>query len=223
VPLALLRAAYWLKLRRRVDVLSLDTIRRDLRRIAVVGPALAFAFSLAATTLPHSSALERFFPLFVVWIASTANAFCLTRLAYAAALIVFAASAPLVAALLEGGSPAIWLAAMLLVVSCLVIVMLGENYRAFAEIVRSRLLVAERHRAAEEAKEAATAIAYTDYLTSLPNRRWMQSLLASRVEAARRRRPARSRRLQADQRHPWASGRRRGPETGGRPSRRRDA
>ena len=179
---ALHRVAYWLKLRERVDSLSLEAIRRDLRRAAAAGPALAFAFSLIAAAMPEIGAFERALLLFGVWIASAASAFCLTRFAHAAGLIVFAASAPLVAALVRGGGPAFWLAALLLVISCLVIFMLCENYRAFADIVRSRFLAAEKYRAAEEAKEAATAVAYTDYLTSLPNRRWMQSLLASRVE-----------------------------------------
>jgi len=183
LPFAVHRAAYWLKIRARVDSLSLEAIRRDLRRAAAAGPALAFAFSLIAAAVPGTDTLERALLLLGVWIASAASAFSLTRLPHAAGLIVFAASAPLVAALLRGGGPAFWLAALLLVISCLVIFMLGENYRAFADIVRSRCLAAEKHRAAEEAKEAATAIANTDYLTSLPNRRWMQSLLASRVEA----------------------------------------
>ena len=185
LPFATFRAVYWLRIRERVDALSLDFIRRDVRRAAVVGPALAFALSLVATALPEGGAVERSPLLFGVWIACAASAFCLTRLIHAAALIVFAASAPLVADLVAGGGAAFWLAGMLLVITCLVIVMLGENYRAFADIVRSRLVASEKHRAAEEAKAAATAMAYSDELTSLPNRRWMQSLLASRVEAGR--------------------------------------
>ncbi len=185
LPHAILRVLHWLKIRESVDALSLDSIRRVVRRTATVGPVLAFTLSLIAVVLPTGGAIERSLLLFGVWIASAASAFCLTRLAQAAALIVLAASAPLVAALLQGGAATFWLAGMVLVTSCIVIVMLGENHRAFADIVRSSLLAAERRRAAEEAKEAATAIAHTDDLTSLPNRRWMQSQLASRVEAGR--------------------------------------
>jgi diguanylate cyclase (GGDEF)-like protein len=61
--------------------------------------------------------------------------------------------------------------------------MLSENYQAFADIVRSRFLIAEKHRDAEQARKAANAIAHTDYLTGLPNRRRLQSLLSARVEA----------------------------------------
>jgi diguanylate cyclase (GGDEF)-like protein len=62
--------------------------------------------------------------------------------------------------------------------------MLDEHFRMFAEIVRSRLVIAERQRAAEEARLAAMTIALTDDLTGLPNRRCFQSLLADRIRTA---------------------------------------
>ncbi len=186
LPITVLQMAYWLRTGKHVDSLGLHVMRRDIRFATIFSPALALALSMvAAIALPQSDLLERSLLLFAIWLATAASAFCLTRLAHAAALVVSAGSAPLIAALLHGGSgPTFWFAALLLVVSCLVIVMLSENYRAFADIVRSRSIIAEKHRAAEDAREAATAIAYTDYLTSLPNRRWLQELLASRVEAA---------------------------------------
>jgi diguanylate cyclase (GGDEF)-like protein len=62
--------------------------------------------------------------------------------------------------------------------------MLHENFRMFAEIVRSRFLIAESQRAAEEARQAAMTIALTDELTGLPNRRCFQNLLADRIRTA---------------------------------------
>ncbi len=185
MTIAVLVMAYWLRVRKRAGSRSLDVMRRDIRLATVFGPALALVLSLiAAVALPQTDDLERSLLVFGIWFATAAGAFCLTRLAHAAVLVVFAASAPLIAALLRGGDGlTFWFAALLLVISCLVIVMLTENYRAFADIVRSRFIIAEKHRAAEDAREAATAIAYSDYLTSLPNRRWIQSLLSSRVEA----------------------------------------
>ena len=47
--------------------------RRDVRRAAVVGPALAFALSLVATALPEGGAVERSPLLFGVWIACAAS------------------------------------------------------------------------------------------------------------------------------------------------------
>ena len=184
LPIAVLPMGYWLRARQRVDSLSFDVMRREIRLAIVFSPALALAFSIiAAVALPQTDLLGRPLLLFAIWFATAASAFCLTRLAYAAAFVVAAATAPLIAALLRGDGLTLWLAVLLLVVSCLVIVMLRENYRVFADIVRSRFIIAEKHRAAEDARKAATAIAYTDYLTSLPNRRWLQSQLASRVEA----------------------------------------
>ena len=72
------------------------------------------------------------------------------------------------------------------VAACFVVRMLGENFRMFAEIVRSRFTMAEKQRAAEEARQAAMAIALTDHLTALPNRRCFQGLLADRASAAAR-------------------------------------
>jgi diguanylate cyclase (GGDEF)-like protein len=62
--------------------------------------------------------------------------------------------------------------------------MLAEHFRMFAEIVRSRLVIAEQQLAAEEARQAAMTIALTDDLTGLPNRRCFQSLLAERIRTA---------------------------------------
>ena len=77
-----------------------------------------------------------------------------------------------------------WLAALLTGAACFVIRMLGENFRMFAEIVRSRFLVAEKQRAAEDARQAAMTIALTDDLTGLPNRRCFQGLLVDRIRTA---------------------------------------
>jgi diguanylate cyclase (GGDEF)-like protein len=75
----------------------------------------------------------------------------------------------------------ICLAALIAIATGFVIRMLGENFRMFAEIVRSRLVIAEQRRAAEEARLAAMTIALTDDLTGLPNRRCFQTLLADRI------------------------------------------
>ena len=64
--------------------------------------------------------------------------------------------------------------------------MLSENFRIFAEIVRSRFAIAEQQRAAEDARQAAMAIALTDDLTGLPNRRCFFSLLADGIRAGKK-------------------------------------
>ena len=98
----------------------------------------------------------------------------------------------------------------------------------FAEIVRSRFVIAEQQRVAEEARQAAMTIALTDDLTGLPNRRCFQSLLADRIRTRNGDRRAvragtdRPRRLQAHQRRSRASGRRRDSEASRRPARQGD-
>ena len=117
-----------------------------------------------------------------VWIAAAACAFCLSALGSVAGVVVAAATAPLVVAFLSRGADlTLWLAALMTVAACFVIRMLGENSRMFAEIVRSRFAMAEKQRAAEDAKEAAMAIALTDDLTGLPNRRCFLGELAERI------------------------------------------
>ena len=76
------------------------------------------------------------------------------------------------------------LAPLIVIVPAFVIRMLDENFRMFAEIVRSRFVIAESQRAAEEARRAAMNIALTDDLTGLANRRGFQSLLADRIRTA---------------------------------------
>ena len=65
--------------------------------------------------------------------------------------------------------------------------MLAENFRMFVEIVRSRFVIAEQQRVAEEARRAAMTIALTDDLTGLPNRRCFHSLLADKINTGGRR------------------------------------
>jgi diguanylate cyclase (GGDEF)-like protein len=181
------RLIYWLRARRSLAAQSLDVMRRDIRIATALGPALALGFSIVvASALPEAEPLEKAPVLFAVWITAAASALSLIRLPYAPSFVVFGSSAPLVVALLSVRTGlTFWLALLLLVVASLLIAAFAENYRVFAEIIRSRFLAAENQRAAEDAQQAVTAIAYTDYLTGLPNRRWLQTLLAARVEAGR--------------------------------------
>ena len=194
---------------------------------AVLGPALAFTLALmAAFSTSQGSVVEFTLALVAVWVAAAACAFCLNALGSAASVAVAAATAPLIVAFLTRGTDlTLWLAALMTVAACFVIRMLGENFRMFAEIVRSRFAIAEKQRAAEDARQAAMAIALTDDLTGLPNRRCFQGQLADRIRTGTKtarpfaRRPRRPRRLQAHQRCSRTSGRRRNPQAGRGPAR----
>ena len=189
LAVSLYRLISWLKARGRVEHERLDAIRRQVLAASVLKPALAFALSLmAAASARHGGVLELSLALAAVSVVVAASAFCLNALAGAGSLVVAAWAAPLVAAFVDRGDGlSLWLAALLTVVSCFVIRMLSENSRIFAEIVRSRFALAERQRAAEDARQAAMAIALTDDLTGLPNRRCFFSLLADRIRAGKER------------------------------------
>ena len=167
----LYRLAHWLEVRPCMECQSLDVIRRDLRQANVEIPALTFVFCLlAVTAFRRVEPLEKSLLLVASWIVAAACALCLMRLARCAVLVVAAATAPITAAfVLSGHQYSIWLAALIGIASSLIGYMLIENSRAFFELVRSRFTIADMHRAAEEGRQAATAIANSDYLTGLPN------------------------------------------------------
>jgi diguanylate cyclase (GGDEF)-like protein len=179
------RLVAWFRVRGRVEGETFEVIRREVRAASVLGTALACALSLMAARFTWQSGdVEFSLALVAVWVAAAACAFCLSALAGAASFVVVAATAPLIVVFLNRGTDlTLWLAALLTFASCFIIRMLGENFRMFAEIVRSRLAIAEKQHAAEHARQAAMAIALTDDLTGLPNRRCFQGLLADRMGA----------------------------------------
>ncbi len=179
------RLAYWLRMRGFVDRQSLDVMRRDIRQAGLVGPVLMLGFSVvAAVFVQPDSVVEKSLLLVAVWTTAVATAFCLMRLVRTAVFIIAGSTVPLVVTLVANGNDlTYWVAGLLVAVSALICHVLFDNSQAFAEIVRSQFVIAEMHRGAQDAAKVANAIAYTDYLTGLPNRRSLQALLASRVEA----------------------------------------
>jgi len=188
LPAALLafstfRLVAWLKARAGVDRAKLGAVQREVLGASVLGPALALALAMmAAVSTADSNVVEFVLAQVAVWIAVAACSFCLSALGSVAGIVVAAATAPLIVAFLMRGSDlTMWLAALMTVAACFVIRMLGENFRMFAEIVRSRFVIAEKQREAEDAREVAMAIALTDDLTGLPNRRCFHGRLADRI------------------------------------------
>jgi diguanylate cyclase (GGDEF)-like protein len=188
LPAALLvlstfRLVSWVKARADVDRAGLDAIRREIIGASLLGPALAFALAiLASVSTAQSNIVEFALAQVAVWIAVAACSFCLSALGNVPGIVVAAATTPLIVSfLIRGSDLTTWLAALLTIGAGFVIRMLGENFRMFAEIVRSRLALAEKQRAAENARQAAMTIALTDDLTGLPNRRSFQSRLAERI------------------------------------------
>jgi diguanylate cyclase (GGDEF)-like protein len=187
VAVSAFRLLTWFKARSRVELETLEVVRRRLRAASVLGPTLSFVFVVTTAISTWRDGVAEFaLALAAVWVVAAVCAICLNVVAREASMIVVAATAPLVAAFLARGAQLTFLlAALIAIAAAFVIRVLGENFGMFAEIVRSRFVIAEQRRAAEEARRAAMTIALTDDLTGLPNRRCFQSLLADRIGRAR--------------------------------------
>jgi diguanylate cyclase (GGDEF)-like protein len=183
IAVSVYRLRSWFKARARVELDALDLVQRRVRAASFLGPALTFAFSLTTAIATWEDGLLEFaLALLTVWGVAAICAFCLNVMASEASIIVVAATVPLLVAFLARGAElTVALAILVVIAACFVIRMLEENFRMFAEIVRSRFVIAEKQRVAEEAQKAAMTIALTDDLTGLPNRRCFQTLLADRM------------------------------------------
>jgi diguanylate cyclase (GGDEF)-like protein len=186
IAVSLFRLVSWFKARASVEREALDLVRRKVRTASVLGPTLTFAFALAtAISTWQGGVFEFTLALLAVWVVATICAMCLNRIAREANVIVIAATAFLIIAFVARGSGlTLSLAPLVAIAACFIIRMLDEHFRMFAEIVRSRLVIGEQQRVAEEARQAAVTIALTDHLTGLPNRRCFQGLLADRIRTA---------------------------------------
>ena len=188
IAVSVLRLRSWFKARAGIDDETLDAVRRKVRTASILGPTLTLAFVLVtAVSTWRDGVVEFALALVAVWVVAAVCAVCLNMVASEARVIVVAATAPLIVAFLARGAElTLCLAALIAIAAGFVIRVLGENFRLFAEIVRSRFVIAEQQRLAEQARQAAMTIALTDDLTGLPNRRCFQSLLADKITTAAR-------------------------------------
>ena len=186
IAVSAFRLICWFKARAGVEFEALDRIRRKVRIASLLGPALTLAVALTmAISTWQDDVAEFALALLAVWVIAAVCAICLNRIASEANVIVIAATGPLIVAFLARGAElTLGLAALVAVAACFIIRMLDEHFRMFAEILRSRFIIAERQRVAEEARLAAMTIALTDDLTGLPNRRCFHSLLADKIRTA---------------------------------------
>jgi diguanylate cyclase (GGDEF)-like protein len=186
IAVSVFRLVSWLNARTRVELEAPDVIRRKVRAASCLGPAMTFAFALTtAVATWHDSVVEFALSLVAVWGVAAVCAICLNRIAGEANIIVLAATTSLVAAFLARSADlTLGLAPLVAIAACFMVRMLDEHFRMFAEIVRSRLAIAEQQRVAEEARRVAMTIALTDELTGLPNRRCFLTLLKDKIGSA---------------------------------------
>ena len=131
-----------------MELEALDLVQRKVRAASLLGPALTFAFAMTtAISTWQDGVLEFALALLAVWGVAAVCAFCLNMMASEASIIVVAATAPLIVAFLARGAElTLALAVLVAIAPGFVIRMLEENFRMFAEIVRSRF--ADRRKAA---------------------------------------------------------------------------
>lgn len=178
-----LRLRYWLSVRAIAARQEIQIMRRDIRGTLILGPLIALVFAgVGICLIFYANPVQQSLAAVAIWVAATACAFCLAALPAASIPVVLAAAMPLaVTFLLSGNDMLRALACVVILISFLVIYMLVQNYRSFEDMVASRCEIETRHRQAEQAKEAATLLAHTDYLTNLSNRRHFELLLNARV------------------------------------------
>jgi len=183
LAVAVFRLRYWMNARGEVERRELRVVRRDIVATKFLGPGLTLGFmTIGLVSISTGDFVTKLLVLAVIWIAAVASAFCLFVLPRTAMLVVSSAGAPLMVMFLyQRMEITTMLAIVIFIVSALINYILRENFKNFTEIVRSRALIAEKHRQAEVARDAATDMALTDPLTGLSNRRHFEALLERRI------------------------------------------
>lgn len=178
------RMRYWSRALSHVDSRDIRTIKRDILGTKIFGPFLTLAFtSIGVLSISTGDLTTKLLVLVVIWVAAVTSAFCLFVLPRVAMLVIGASSVPLIAVFIyQGTEITMMLSLVIFTVSCLITYILRENFKNFAGIVQSRSTIAEKHRQAEIARDAATAMAFTDPLTNLSNRRHFEFLLNKRTQ-----------------------------------------
>lgn len=182
------RMIHWRRARASVHLRSPAEMRRELRRIGLMGPAIGFLLASASIAGGLSLDLQaQAVTLVTVWMCTIASSFCLQMLPRTAYAVVFASGAPLLTVFLYKGEPLLVFSSGLVVaLACLVVYVVKQNHDAFAELERARMLAEQSHDLATRRTEEAARLANSDWLTHLPNRRRFMSELAARLGEAER-------------------------------------
>jgi diguanylate cyclase (GGDEF)-like protein len=166
----ILRMGVWLH--RRKSKPDVAAIGRSLRSTIVAGAILAVLFNLWGQLLfTEADLVQRSCIGLFIFINCVSVCYCLQCLPWAGQLVLLFGGAPMAVRLLTTGD---WLLMGLglniLFISAVILKVLGTNYAAFTGLLLSRLKVLAERERAREAEERASALAYQDSLTGLPNR-----------------------------------------------------
>ncbi|MDE2579646.1 MAG: EAL domain-containing protein [Hyphomicrobiales bacterium] len=160
------RARHWRRLATSGYKLSPEQTRKAINVTTTIGVGLAFAFAVCALfATREASVTAQILATLCVWGAAVFCSFSLSVLPRTAGAVLIAAAAPLIVAMVWTGDVVMLrVAPVIALVTAALLYLIRENYRNFVEIVASRASV-------EVLRGEATALALTDALTGLPNRR----------------------------------------------------
>ena len=167
------RLLYWIRARFNVESVALHTLAQQVRSVTILGTLLSFGFACVGILLmQYGDPTQQALAIVSIWVIAVASGLCLYSVPVAAVGVVLAATLPMSVAFMVSGHPIMThLVPVFVLVSVLVIFMLRVIFRGFAEIINSRAAVQDAHQRTESAREQATAMAFTDALTGLGNRR----------------------------------------------------
>jgi diguanylate cyclase (GGDEF)-like protein len=185
--LCLARAVQWLHIGAPARPRSLREKRRAIYATALFACALCFAFAGAGLLAMHRGEIAgQALAMLFVWCAAIVSAFCLSVLPIAAGAVMVSATVPLVWVFMASGDPVITkIAPAIVVMTFSFLYILRENFHAFAGAARSRKSLEANRRTTEDARLEAVAMALSDALTGLPNRRAFDEELKRRAASDR--------------------------------------
>ena len=183
--LIVFRLYHWIRMRQQVDALGAGAIRHHISVTKVIGPTFSLTFTLIGiAAMKNGDPSHLSLTVITIWMVAVTCGFCLYALPRTAALVVIASGLPLSTLFVMQNSEFMIILGVLVAIFTIVFIyLLNENWKAFLKIIRSRMHVAEERQRAEEAKDSATLLANTDFLTKLANRRHFELLLESRVKS----------------------------------------
>lgn len=185
--ICLARLYYWVSSRNKIDNFSLQKRIRDLRMITFLASGFGLSYTMIGIALFQFGETHQVTEAaFLILTTAYVGAYCMSCLPKASIATIFFSSVPLIISLLFSGDRTLTIFSVILVpLTLLVAFMLLNSYHSFANLLKSKIEVAEKHEEAEKAREEVSFIAFTDVLTGIPNRYKFFHLLEEHIEVSR--------------------------------------
>lgn len=179
------RIRFWVKLRATVyeaPIASVERVMRQTEKIAPLHSLILAVVSFAA--IRNLSIYEQALCMLIVWIGAVASSFCMFALPVAASrLVTIAAMIVMLSLVLTGDTLLIITGVLLGLISWVMVYMMRSIYAAFVETVLARARMQDEQKRTAAARDEATRLANSDFLTGLANRRWFMEQLTAHVAA----------------------------------------